>query len=68
MSRGEDLGISSPTTLSRATDPLIPTNSHVERFTGWWYLRFFQPHGDGDFRGDRSETFAFIYWFPPPVR
>jgi hypothetical protein len=35
---------------------------------GWWYLRFFQPHGDGEFRGDRSETFAFIYWFPPPVR
>ncbi|KAG7561833.1 hypothetical protein FFLO_02734 [Filobasidium floriforme] len=34
----------------------------------FWYLRFFQVHAESDIRGDRSETFAFIYWFPPPVR
>lgn len=34
----------------------------------WWYLRFFKLSENGDFRGDRSETFAFQYWFPPPVR
>lgn len=40
--------------------------------TSYWYLRFFQSHaselGGSEFRGDRSETFAFIYWLPPPVR
>ena len=33
------------------------------------YLRFYKKNrGDsvvGDSYGDRSETFAFIYWFPP---
>ena len=35
----------------------------------WVYLRFYKKNrGDsvvGDSYGDRSETFAFIYWFPP---
>ncbi|KAE8184754.1 hypothetical protein A4X06_0g6977 [Tilletia controversa] len=30
----------------------------------WAYLRFFKV-GDNGIRGDRSETFAFISWFPP---
>ncbi|WWC88860.1 uncharacterized protein L201_003775 [Kwoniella dendrophila CBS 6074] len=34
----------------------------------WGYLRFFKLSENGDFRGDRSETFAFQYWFPPPIR
>ena len=34
----------------------------------WAYLRFFKLSEDGLVRGDRSETFAFQYWFPPPVR
>ncbi|WRT67598.1 uncharacterized protein IL334_004570 [Kwoniella shivajii] len=34
----------------------------------WWYLRFFKLSENGEFRGDRSETFAFQYWFPPPIR
>lgn len=34
----------------------------------WGYLRFFKLSEDGLTRGDRSETFAFQYWFPPPVR
>ncbi|OXM79125.1 hypothetical protein C364_02616 [Cryptococcus neoformans Bt63] len=38
-------------------------------FVAWVYLRFFKPSPDGGlFRGDRSETFAFQYWFPPVVR
>ncbi|ODO01374.1 hypothetical protein I350_06193 [Cryptococcus amylolentus CBS 6273] len=37
-------------------------------FVGWVYLRFFKLAEGGEFRGDRSETFAFQYWFPPPVR
>ncbi len=37
-------------------------------FVAWAYLRFFKPSENGDLRGDRSETFAFQYWFPPPVR
>jgi hypothetical protein len=35
----------------------------------WIYLRFYKKNtGDavgGEFYGDRSETFAFVYWFPP---
>jgi hypothetical protein len=31
---------------------------------GWGYLRFFQIH-DGGVRGDRSETFNLVQWFPP---
>lgn len=31
---------------------------------GWGYLRFFQIH-DGGVRGDRSETFSLVQWFPP---
>jgi membrane-associated PAP2 superfamily phosphatase len=36
----------------------------------WIYLRFYKRNtgdvvGGGDAYGDRSETFAFIYWFPP---
>lgn len=30
----------------------------------WAYLRFFKP-GEGGIRGDRSETFSFVSWFPP---
>ncbi|KAK4685050.1 hypothetical protein P7C73_g5105, partial [Tremellales sp. Uapishka_1] len=37
-------------------------------FVAWVYLRFFKLSDNGEFRGDRSETFAFQYWFPPPVR
>lgn len=37
-------------------------------FVAWVYLRFFKLSENGDFRGDRSETFAFQYWFPPPIR
>lgn len=37
-------------------------------FVSWAYLRFFKLSENGDIRGDRSETFAFQYWFPPPVR
>ncbi|KIR72268.1 hypothetical protein I310_03670 [Cryptococcus deuterogattii CA1014] len=38
-------------------------------FVAWVYLRFFKPSPDGGlYRGDRSETFAFQYWFPPVVR
>ncbi|KAK1925279.1 eukaryotic integral membrane protein-domain-containing protein [Papiliotrema laurentii] len=37
-------------------------------FVAWVYLRFFKLSEDGLSRGDRSETFAFQYWFPPPVR
>lgn len=35
----------------------------------WVYLRFYKKNrGDsimGDSYGDRSETFAFVHWFPP---
>ncbi|KAK6908389.1 hypothetical protein L486_01957 [Kwoniella mangroviensis CBS 10435] len=34
----------------------------------WVYLRFFKLSENGEFRGDRSETFAFQYWFPPIIR
>ncbi|CAD6571152.1 MAG: hypothetical protein TREMPRED_000180 [Tremellales sp. Tagirdzhanova-0007] len=37
-------------------------------YVAWAYLRFFKASENGEFRGDRSETFAFQYWFPPPVR
>jgi hypothetical protein len=37
-------------------------------FVAWVYLRFFKISEDGLSRGDRSETFAFQYWFPPPIR
>ncbi|ORY27895.1 eukaryotic integral membrane protein-domain-containing protein [Naematelia encephala] len=37
-------------------------------FVAWVYLRFFKLSDDGLTRGDRSEAFAFMYWFPPPVR
>ncbi|GFZ45419.1 hypothetical protein JCM24511_03145 [Saitozyma sp. JCM 24511] len=37
-------------------------------FVAWVYLRFFKLSENGEIRGDRSETFAFQYWFPPPVR
>ncbi|OCF31254.1 hypothetical protein I317_06201 [Kwoniella heveanensis CBS 569] len=37
-------------------------------FVAWVYLRFFKLSESGEFRGDRSETFAFQYWFPPPIR
>ncbi|PWN45710.1 DUF1751-domain-containing protein [Ceraceosorus guamensis] len=30
----------------------------------WAYLRFFKA-GEGGIRGDRSETFSFVSWFPP---
>ncbi|ORY74510.1 eukaryotic integral membrane protein-domain-containing protein [Leucosporidium creatinivorum] len=31
----------------------------------WFYLRFIKLNEGGEFRGDRSETFAFSSWFPP---
>ncbi|KZV99051.1 DUF1751-domain-containing protein [Exidia glandulosa HHB12029] len=35
----------------------------------WTYLRFYKKNGSesgsADTYGDRSETFAFVYWFPP---
>ncbi|BGP15462.1 hypothetical protein JCM10213v2_003441 [Rhodosporidiobolus nylandii] len=34
----------------------------------WFYLRFIKWSESGDFRGDRSETFAFASWFPPFVQ
>ena len=34
----------------------------------WFYLRFIKRNGESDFRGDRSETFAFAGWFPPFVQ
>ncbi|GAA5829920.1 hypothetical protein JCM11251_007932 [Rhodosporidiobolus azoricus] len=34
----------------------------------WFYLRFVKWSESGDFRGDRSETFAFSSWFPPFVQ
>nr|ODN86878.1 hypothetical protein L203_03651 [Cryptococcus depauperatus CBS 7841] len=37
-------------------------------FVAWVYLRFFKLAENGEFRGDRSETFAFQYWFPTPIR
>lgn len=37
-------------------------------FVAWVYLRFFKLSENGEYRGDRSETFAFQYWLPPPVR
>lgn len=33
---------------------------------GWVYLRFYQL-GNMGLRGDRSDSFAFIHWFPPFV-
>lgn len=40
---------------------------------GWVYLRFYKKNtgdvvGGGDSYGDRSETFAFVYWFPPFIQ
>ena len=35
--------------------------------TSWIYLRFYQAHADGP-RGDPSDEFAFVLWFPPLVR
>jgi len=37
-------------------------------FVAWAYLRFFKLSENGEFRGDRSETFAFANWFPPVIR
>ena len=37
----------------------------------WTYLRFYKRSGSesgGDTYGDRSETFAFVHWFPPFVQ
>ena len=36
--------------------------------TAWFYLRFLKQNEGMDFRGDRSETFAFASWFPPFVQ
>jgi hypothetical protein len=36
--------------------------------TAWFYLRFIKQNEGMDFRGDRSETFAFSAWFPPFIR
>ncbi|KNZ57773.1 uncharacterized protein VP01_2077g6 [Puccinia sorghi] len=33
--------------------------------SAWYYLRFIRWNENGEFRGDRSETFAFAIWFPP---
>ncbi|POW14682.1 hypothetical protein PSHT_07337 [Puccinia striiformis] len=32
--------------------------------SSWYYLRFIRWNESGEFRGDRSETFAFAMWFP----
>lgn len=37
-------------------------------FVAWIYLRFLKLSENGEYRGDRSETFAFQYWFPPIIR
>lgn len=41
-------------------------------YVSWVYLRFYKKNpGDtvgGDNYGDRSETFALIYWFPPFIQ
>ena len=41
-------------------------------FVGWIWLRFYKKNAadvvGGDSYGDRSETFAFVYWFPPPLQ
>ncbi|BGP55050.1 hypothetical protein JCM8202_000432 [Rhodotorula sphaerocarpa] len=34
----------------------------------WFYLRFLKYNEGVDFRGDRSETFAFHNWFPPLIQ
>lgn len=34
----------------------------------WFYLRFIKFSEGGEFRGDRSETFAFANWFPPFIQ
>ncbi|CAD6570324.1 MAG: hypothetical protein CYPHOPRED_003887 [Cyphobasidiales sp. Tagirdzhanova-0007] len=34
----------------------------------WFYLRFIKQNEGMDFRGDRSETFAFSGWFPPFIQ
>jgi hypothetical protein len=39
----------------------------------WIYLRFYKRNmaetvGGGDLYGDRSETFAFVNWFPPVIQ
>lgn len=34
----------------------------------WAYLRFVKWSEGGEFRGDRSETFAFASWFPPFIQ
>ncbi|MBW0485187.1 hypothetical protein O181_024902 [Austropuccinia psidii MF-1] len=36
--------------------------------SSWYYLRFVKWNEGGEFRGDRSETFAFAMWFPPFVQ
>lgn len=36
--------------------------------TAWFYLRFIKHNEGMDFRGDRSETFAFSSWFPPFIQ
>ncbi|WFD24070.1 hypothetical protein MEQU1_002767 [Malassezia equina] len=35
--------------------------------TSWIYLRFYQAHPEGP-RGDSSDAFAFVLWFPPPAQ
>ncbi|CDZ96708.1 Predicted membrane protein [Phaffia rhodozyma] len=38
-------------------------------FSAWVYLRFvkYQEGSMGEFRGDRSDTFQFVNWFPPII-
>jgi len=57
--------ISNVLTLVVAQNPYIIIQFGF--FTGWVYLRFvkIQEGAGGEFRGDRSETFAFTSWFPP---
>lgn len=33
----------------------------------WIYLRFYQAHPEAP-RGDPSDEFAFVLWFPPPAQ
>lgn len=57
--------------ISNALTLLVAQNPYIiiqfGFFTAWVYLRFVkvQESAGGEFRGDRSETFAFTTWFPP---
>jgi hypothetical protein len=49
--------------LSRA-EWLTPRAPKFGWLISWGYLRFFKVNDNGT-RGDRSETFSLVQWFPP---